>query len=64
VIRNIISDSGDADVKGLQMTYVFELDYPHIAEGSEEEAQEVKKMKGVSSAPVLLVESQGLTVTG
>jgi hypothetical protein len=48
VIRNIISDSGDADVKNLHMTYVFELNYPHIAEGTEEEAQEVKKMKGVS----------------
>lgn len=48
MIRNIISDSGDAGVKDLHMSYVFELNYPHIVEGSAEEAQELKKMKGVS----------------
>jgi hypothetical protein len=49
VIKNIISDSGDGGDENLHMTYVFEVDFPHIKAGSEEEKEQVKKLKGVST---------------
>jgi hypothetical protein len=33
------------------MTYMFELDFPKVEAGTEEEDEQVKKFKGVSRRP-------------
>ncbi|KAF2625312.1 DUF1857-domain-containing protein [Macroventuria anomochaeta] len=51
-IRNVVSDGPSGEESDLQISYMFEINLPHIQDGTEEKEKEVKKLKGMAKMAV------------
>lgn len=47
-----MSDGPSGEESDLLMTYMFEINLPHIQEGSEEKEKETKRLKGMAKMAV------------
>ncbi|KAF2127093.1 DUF1857-domain-containing protein [Dothidotthia symphoricarpi CBS 119687] len=51
-VRNIISDGPSGEEGDLLLTYTFQYQLPHLAEGSKEAEEQLVKLKGVAKNAV------------